>query len=351
MSSGGDSQQIVSVQYLRAFAAIGVVLHHSLGPTFINRGLAAPDSIGEAGVDLFFVISGFIMWLTTRRREASPKAFLYHRLIRIVPLYWIFTFVFLAIKVAGKHVEPVSLEDLARSLFFIPVYNASLFQKTSAFYFLGWTLMYEMFFYGVFATVLLLPRRMQFVAITTSLLFLSGLGSVFLFDRGMSFTYTSPLLLEFATGCAIGKLYEKQLCPSHFVGCILLLFGTLALFITSWNIPENLYQRTILWGLPCALIVFGALSLEDVARRSPSVTLLLLGNASYSIYLSHIIFLLIFNLAIQKMELFDDMRILVAIYLVVGSAIAVIGGVVVHELIERPLLRGMRREAPALSRL
>jgi exopolysaccharide production protein ExoZ len=345
------ARQIVSIQYLRALAAIGVVLHHFLGPAFINRGLAAPASIGEAGVDLFFVISGFIMWVTTRRTESSPKAFIYHRLIRIVPLYWIFTFVFLAIKFASRHAEPISLEDLVRSLFFIPVYDASLFQKTSAFYFLGWTLMYEMFFYGIFAAALLLPRGAQLVAVITSLLFLAGLGTVLTFDRGMSFTYTSPLLLEFAAGCAIGKLYEKRLLPSHFIGCIILLVGALALVSSVWNIPESLHQRMLLWGLPCALIVFGALSLEDIAWRRPSPTFLLLGNASYSIYLSHIIFLLMFNLAIQRMKLFDDMRILVAIYLMVGSTLAVIGGIIVHELIERPILRSMRQGIPRLLRL
>jgi exopolysaccharide production protein ExoZ len=346
-----DAQQIVSIQYMRAFAAIGVVLHHSLGPTFINRGLAPPDTIGESGVDLFFVISGFIMWVTTRRRETSPRAFIYHRLIRIVPLYWIFTFMFLAIKLASKHNEPISWEDLVRSLFFIPVYDASLFQKTSAFYFLGWTLMYEMFFYGIFAAGLLLPRGTQLVAIITSLLFLAGLGTVLSFDRGMSFTYTSPLLLEFAAGCVIGKLYEKQLFPSHVIGCMILLVGTLALVSPIWNIPESLHQRTMLWGLPCALIVFGTLSLEDIARRSPLPTFVLLGNASYSIYLSHMIFLLMFNLVVQRMKLFDDMRILVPIYLMVGSTIAVIGGIVVHELIERPILRSLRRGMPILSHL
>ena len=336
---------------MRAIAAIGVVLHHALGPTFINRGLAAPGSIGEAGVDLFFVISGLIMWITTRRRETSPGAFIYHRLIRIVPLYWIFTGMFLAIKLASKHNEPISWEDLARSLFFIPVYDASLSQKTSAFYFLGWTLMYEMFFYGIFAAALRLPRGAQLVAIISCLLFLAGLGTVFSFDRGMSFTYTSPLLLEFAAGCVIGRLYEKRHIPSHFVGCIILSAGTLALASTIWNIPDNLHQRTILWGLPCALIVIGVLSLEDIAQRSQSPTFVLLGDASYSIYLSHVIFLLVFNLAIQRMKLFDNMSVLIAMYLTVGSAIALIGGIIVNRLIERPILRNMRRSMPNQSRV
>jgi exopolysaccharide production protein ExoZ len=263
--------------------------------------------------------------------------------IRIVPLYWIFTFIFLAIKLASRHQDPISWEDLIRSLLFIPVYDPSLFQKTSAFYFLGWTLMYEMFFYLVFAVTLLLPRGAQLTAIIGSMLVLAGLGSVFSFDRGMTFTYTSPLLIEFAVGCAIGKLYEKQVCSPHFLGLVILLLGAFALVVTVWNIPESLHQRTIRWGLPCALIVLGALSLENVARRRPWMALLTLGNASYSIYLSHIVFLLMFNLAIQRMNLVDSLNILVAIYIGAGSIIAVIGGVVVHKVIEKPILLRMRR--------
>jgi exopolysaccharide production protein ExoZ len=202
--------------------------------------------------------------------------------------------------------------------------------------------MYEMFFYGIFAIALLLPSRTQLLAIMGSLMFLVGLGAVVNFDGGMSFTYTSPLLLEFAAGCAIGKLYEKQLLPSYSIGRLVLLVGAAALISSVWNFPETLLQRAILWGIPSALIVFGALSMEDVVRKIPSRILLLLGNASYSIYLSHIILLLMFNLAIQRMKLFEDMRILVAMYLIVGSTIAVIGGVLVHKLVEQPILRRIR---------
>src|SRR6476469_9045618 len=135
---------IVSVQYIRAIAAISVVIHHFVSTAYLNTGLGLPGTLGEAGVDLFFVVSGFLMWKTTRRRESEPVDFIRHRLIRIVPLYWLFSALLLLITLASKH-TPVSVLDFIRSLFFVPWYEEHLRQKTSAFYFLGWTLMYEMF--------------------------------------------------------------------------------------------------------------------------------------------------------------------------------------------------------------
>jgi exopolysaccharide production protein ExoZ len=169
-------KQIISVQYLRAIAATGVVFHHALGPPYINSGLAAPTTIGEAGVDLFFVISGFIIWVTTRGPDLSPADFVQHRIVRIVPLYWMCTFAYLALELAGRKTEAISISALVRSLLFIPTYDPALAQRISAFYFLGWTLMYEMFFYALFAVVLTLPRPRQLVSVVAALLCLSALG-------------------------------------------------------------------------------------------------------------------------------------------------------------------------------
>lgn len=99
--------RIVTIQYLRAVAATGVVVHHFIGPAYFDAGLKQPPSIGEAGVDLFFVISGFIMWTTTGRRQIGPQEFMWHRILRIVPLYWLFTLAYFLITLASKH-SPIS---------------------------------------------------------------------------------------------------------------------------------------------------------------------------------------------------------------------------------------------------
>lgn len=330
-------KQIISVQYLRAVAATGVVFHHALGPPYINSGLAPPPTIGEAGVDLFFVISGFIIWVTTRGRETLPADFVQHRIVRIVPLYWICTFAFLAMQLASRKAEAISISALVRSLLFIPTYDPAIAQKISAFYFLGWTLMYEMFFYALFAFALTLPRPRQLASVVAVLLGLSALGAAFSFQGGMSYAYTSPLLLEFAAGCLLGALYAKRALPRTSAGVIFILIGVAALAATIWSPPDGLYERTLFWGVPAALIVLGALCAEDTVRRHASGVLVLLGDASYAIYLSHVLIILVFNLVVQRLKIATDFRALVALYLIAGSALAIAGGVLVHRFIEKPV--------------
>jgi len=342
-------KQIISVQYLRAAAATGVVVHHALGPPFINNGSAPPTTIGEAGVDLFFVISGFIIYVTTRSREVLPADFVQHRIIRIVPLYWLCTFAYLAMQLAGRKSETISVSALVRSLLFIPTYDPALAQKISAFYFLGWTLMYEMFFYALFAVALTLPRRRQLVSVIAVLVCLSALGAAIPFQGGMSYAYTSPLLLEFAAGCVIGALYAKNALPRTSAGVLPVMVGFAALAATAWNLPEGLYARTLFWGVPAALILLGALCAEETVRRHSSSLLVSLGDASYAIYLSHVLIILAFNVVVQRLKISAGFPVFLALYLIAGGALAIAGGVLVHRFIERPMNAFLksRRSAPA----
>jgi exopolysaccharide production protein ExoZ len=322
-------------------AAAAVAVHHFIGPAYFDLGIGQPPSIGEAGVDLFFVISGFIMWITTRRRETTPLDFMRHRIVRIIPLYWFFTLLFLAITVWVKH-SPVSSLDVVRSLFFIPWYEGHLSQKTSAFYFLGWTLMYEMFFYCVFAIVLFLHPKMQFFTIVCSLSFLVTAGLLLNFKNGPSFTYTSPLLLEFVAGCLVGRLYERKMIPPSVVGTVLFGAALLAIIATSWSVPDTLLARSLMWGVPSMLILLGALSLETFVEGHQSKLLLLLGDASYSIYLSHFIAFLVFNSAVKRMDLLHTFDSKVAVYSTLGVAFSLVVGAAIYALIERPLVAAAR---------
>ena len=331
---------LYGIQYLRAFAALAVVVFHAAERT------GEHFAIGAAGVDVFFVISGFIMWTTTGRREIGPGEFIRHRLIRIVPLYWIFTLVYLLVTVAGKH-NPISTLDVVRSLFFIPWFEEHLSQRISAFYFLGWTLMYEMFFYCVFALTLFLPRSTQLRAVVSCLAILVAAGLLFDFKNGISFAYTSPLLLEFIAGCVIGRLYESKLTPPRSWAAAFICLATTAILWSAWHAPEDLLTRALVWGLPAALIVAAALSFEPDAQKSPSVAGLLLGDASYSIYLSHIIFFLMFNLIAKRTGIvtgivhgFSEIALF---YGTIGTACALAGGLIVYTAIEKPTSKLLAR--------
>ena len=127
---------------------------------------------GQAGVDIFFVISGFIMWVTTHDRPTTPLRFMTNRIVRIVPLYWLITLAVAAMAFAvpslfrGVVLTP---EHVIKSLLFIPHYYPGMPTRVWPLLLPGWTLNYEMVFYLVFAIALLLPRRLMIPLIAASL--------------------------------------------------------------------------------------------------------------------------------------------------------------------------------------
>src|SRR6266567_3039596 len=167
-----STEHISSIQYLRAVAATMVVYHHARDrlPGFSE---AFPSPIGQAGVDLFFVISGFIMVVTTWSKPVSPGVFMLRRVIRIAPTYWIYTtllafFILVFPSVLKLEVTPA---HYLYSLLFIP-HVSPLDNSVSPLLQLGWTLNYEMFFYCVFAVTLITSAAYRVVVVT---LMLTGL--------------------------------------------------------------------------------------------------------------------------------------------------------------------------------
>jgi len=149
---------IVNIQVLRAVAALMVVCDHILFDWHHSHGNTFPHwfntTVGSAGVDLFFVISGFIMFETTRGRDTSPVSFLAKRLIRIAPLYWLLVIV-LAAKSYEHNPSHFDWEWLVQSLLFLPHVEGDMAgaRFPSAYFpilFVGWTLIFEMFFYAIF---------------------------------------------------------------------------------------------------------------------------------------------------------------------------------------------------------
>ena len=157
---------IISIQILRALAALLVVFHHARYQirdfeAFFYGGIWQS---GQAGVDIFFVISGFIMWVTTHDRRTTPLQFLTNRIVRIVPLYWLLTLtVAAACLIAPSLFRGVVLapEHVVKSLFFIPDFYPGMPTHIWPLLLPGWTLNYEMIFYVVFAVALLLPRHLM----------------------------------------------------------------------------------------------------------------------------------------------------------------------------------------------
>jgi peptidoglycan/LPS O-acetylase OafA/YrhL len=343
-----------SIQELRGIAAIlVVVLHASLAVQMRGWNI----HIGQffqawpaLGVDLFFVISGVIMMVTTADRRPGWRtalAFLRGRLVRIVPIYWIFTTVMLVLLAALPTMFYKNRLDVLHavcSYLFFPATNAYT-GSTRPLLPPGWTLVYEMWFYLVFAALLLLPRRCTFPIVAGFFTLTSVLGLVV--HDGFAFgVYTSPLMLEFVFGCLIGKLFCSRIQVSRRTAAITLSLGiVLLLGTTSLQIGPT--ERFFYWGVPAALVVGGALFWERAGGWQPHRLLGAIGDRSYSLYLSHYLLLLALMAVASKIDrghqLPGD-----AVWLVfILSAIVI--GALSYRFIETPIANWFKRGRGALS--
>lgn len=298
-----------SIQVLRGIAALAVVLLHiseMLLRYTDGRGMFCGSAsfwqTGAAGVDLFFVISGFVMVESTRnmgRKQGVAQRFMLRRLIRIVPLYWLYTTLMLVLVLLPFTLknEVFSLPYTLKSYLFIPALNPvtgldlPLVPQ-------GWTLSYEMYFYLLFAVLLRLDRRWLIPAVT--LFFGLSVITGYLWDvhHPVAKALTSQLLLEFALGCYLARLVHTIQIPPRT--CYLCLAGGSALLFLSQYIPAASEYRLFLWGMPVFLLALGFVFLEKERGFDFPGPPIHLGNSSYSLYLSHVFVLLAVGTLLKK---------------------------------------------------
>lgn len=285
-------QQITSVQVLRAVAALGVVAcHYGL---FYSQSLGNPLAIttltfGEAGVDLFFVISGFIMVYASQSlagRAGAPMTFFTRRVIRIVPIYWLVTAAYLAAALLLPGLQKnLPLDYVASSFAFIP-YPAPDGSTLQPLVGQGWSLNYEMPFYAIFALALFAPPRIAVLAASGILAGVVALGQVFAPVNPMLRFWTDPIILEFVFGMLLGLAYVEGIRLPRALGWVLFV-GGLVLFLAATQLHQWIGGRVIPWGLPAVAAVAGAtlggVSASGAAWRG----LVLIGEASYALYLTH----------------------------------------------------------------
>jgi exopolysaccharide production protein ExoZ len=325
---------IASIQYLRGFAASAVVIHH------LAARYELPVRSGAAGVDIFFVISGFIMWLVARRSGARPSGFLRDRCIRVVPIYWLVSLALALAAALRPNLFPLdhpTLSHVGRSLLFIP-HHSPHSQQVFPLLIQGWTLNYEMFFYGLFALTLLLPRTDRPWPLTALLLACVAAGTI-LAPRGPALlVYTSPLLLEFLAGVWLASAWEQESWISAKLGWASLVIGLILFAAMEFaGVDANEPLRVLDWGIPAFLIVCGGITIDRHGSLPRLPMLEALGNASYSIYLTHFLAILAVSILVQKLSLPSGA------WVYGGSfAVALITGVACFTWIERPLTRLVR---------
>ena len=345
MTRGG----ILNVQVLRAVAA-GIVAYYHLQPMLTAAyGVSARSHFGAFGVDIFFVISGFVMYVSNRAMDRPIAPFLVGRMLRIVPLYWVATLAVVAFYYAGFH--PVGLMRfepymLLQSLFFVQTWFPD--GRYDLILSIGWTLIYELFFYLVFALSFPLgsPGR-SLLLVTLVFAVLAGLGVAFPGTPHRLAYFLSPILLEFLLGGALAlwvmRLQARAVplpgwaAPAAIavlaMGCALVIGPELA----GHTQPVTDGARAFLWGPPALMIVGGCVMLELCGWRVRGGIPLLLGAASYMLYLFH------------PLVLQGTVKVFAAVVPIGGTAGAVAAaivaqggaiaaGIVVHLAIERRLL-------------
>jgi exopolysaccharide production protein ExoZ len=273
--SGWLMPKLWGIQYLRAVAAITVLFFHAA------LGAGRHDALGTAGVDIFFVISGFLMFQLASREPTCGK-FAWDRIKRIVPAYWVVTLIVAAIQLGGgTENSTFDFRHLVKSLAFIPDMDALRGQVYPTLI-VGWTLNYEMFFYAVVTGLLLIEQNLRFFAL--SFLF-SALIIIGLVLQGSSVVldfYSAPIVLEFVAGAMLSELWRAKMLPRS--GWVLVVVGTLLMILPQ----PFVLPRFIGYGIPAFIIVLGILAEEFRSPIKKIALLSLFGNASYSIYLWHL---------------------------------------------------------------
>jgi exopolysaccharide production protein ExoZ len=328
---------IKSIQYLRGFAACAVLVFH------LSESHGRFFTVGAAGVDVFFVISGFIMWMTTAGKEQTPQEFMSRRITRVVPLYWIVTAataLALALKPNLFFGHSLSLDNFVRSLFFVPEIQGDAFHPVVV---QGWTLGFEMFFYLVFAACLAVSARYRAVVLIGALM------AVVLARPLMGGAYVAafadPIIVEFIGGVLVAIAWRSAIKVPLALSLAMFALGTVGFAIVDRVIPEA--PRYLRWGAPALLVVAGAAFAERGRGVIEIPVLKLLGDASYSIYLWHVLIGVGFTAAAAHVAAPGPVEA------IIEGLGALIVSVALYGLVERPLnalLHRRRRAAvPTVS--
>ena len=346
-SDGILPSRVDSIQWLRGIAALLVVTVHAGMIGFSragdNNGAHAPVlfnlmQFGNSGVDLFFVISGFVM---THSLDRTPgvRSFIIARWRRIWPLFVLASLVFVLLFGSG---DAMTLPRLLPSFAILPLSDTTGYHQPALP--VGWTLGFEVMFYLLVAFTI--ARRGGAVMLMSLTISAGIIGLAVVVPWAPARMLFNPIIIEFAFGIIVWLIWSRhwgvRARPALVAIGILLLAGGIAspspLFIPANPVlvvdDVHVTTRTLCWGVPWALITLGLLG-ETGVDGAAARMLGALGNASYSIYLFHFIIL-------EVMWHFVPLPAAVLPFAAIGILASAAGGLLLYHLVERPLLRLLR---------
>ncbi len=313
-------RKLTNIQFLRSFAALSVIFFHLVenahkyGMTPVV--LSPLGWWGNSGVDIFFVISGFVMIESQRRNTTKAVTFFIRRLVRIVPLYWLLTLFYWALATFAPSLFPnleLSVPWLLTSLTFI----SGVFSFSAPILGQGWTLEFEMLFYLVFASTLYLRNFVKSGILTTVIM-----PFIVIFFGG------NAIILEFCFGVLVGLIYGK-FRPSGRLGYISVGIGIVG-FLPTLLFGSGSLNRAFVYGIPAFFIVLGLVNI----RQTQNKLFMMLGDSSYSAYLIQfftIPFLFKFADIIPKTPLLTDLTFLLF------AIITVTTGKILYQAVEKKM--------------
>ena len=320
---------VLSIQVLRGLAATAVLIFHAAATFLLPAQIQHSFAVLAGGVDVFFVISGFVMVHATQGRKHTFASFMRARIWRIVPIYWI-TLLLAALLIRAEFGAFPEWREILQSYLFIPYTNPR--NGLPAPYLVpGWTLNYEMFFYLAFGATLFLGTATRQLAVLVGAFALLVVAHGWVGHWGAAADrFTSPLLFEFLGGMALAILWPR-LRSLPLAGALALIVLAVVGFAAAATVTEH-WPRTVRWGIPSVFLVAGALGIERYLREAALRPLLFLGAASYSLYLTHL-------LTIDAVRLLGAGEIEASPLVTVAMArLALARGCAFYVLIERPLM-------------
>lgn len=357
-----------SIQVMRAIGMgmvlIGhvaqILLSYGTAPKFMGTAFNLYLLTGEWILDLFFVVSGFIMVYISAGvfgKKGAGASFLFARISRIVPVYWFYTTVMVVLILSGVLNQqiggrPFGAMEMIKSYLFIP-YNAvppEMFNPRMQpwpILNVGWTLNFEMLFYVMFAGFLAFPikRALTLFGVTIAVLMVVHLFvSPFL---AVPYFWTSPQLIKFFAGCLVGYVFLRGVyfnVPAWL--CVVVMLT--AITLNGWWYKSFSYTHMheawfhVLPALLCSVITVCAV-LTPLRDKVAPKFLSFMGDASYSIYLSHIIVLLV--LVMVPMQMMGSRDFYLALGLsVVAVPVALLVGVLSYKYLELPVTHFLRKK-------
>jgi exopolysaccharide production protein ExoZ len=355
-TAGNRTTKLESIQAMRGIAALLVVVAHSISLATSGRateGWALVGHIGyfpffgAIGVDLFFVISGFVMAFSVAKTKGGPRSasvFLAKRWTRIAPPYWIASIVMVALSVLGLsnavRMDAISTFNL---IMFVPWADNSAYTLPPLY--VGWTLSFEFSFYLLVAVMVAfgLAQRMKVLAL--ALVVMVTLGLVFPTEVFILGWFSNPILLEFAFGIGAYLMWSsgwmdrrRSLCiAAGLVGCGALILQLVIGYGRIWDMGAVLdgrlsLARVIIWGIPAFLIFVAVLPLRPGINFA-STGLMRLGDASFSVYLVHIPVLYVLDRMLET----SPVKLPADIIMILGTIVAVSAGFVYFRRVEKPM--------------